>query len=302
MSDTPLHAHSGPLDAAPRRAEAILSMIRQVGQLASRVEFERSFKLTSGRLSSDRMLLGIDRPSRTTGVDEAIVSLCHTIGMPSEYLPAFQDALPDANHVYFGAERDGQSLTFKAYLEFRDKVTSQPAGAAGQPQAGEMYVGYKWDAADPARRAVSHYHWFPDLSPGEIRHRVEGLVGGDPQAGLGALTAALVARALEAVTPQAIQFLEVREVGNPRKSFDINVYKMESRLVDWLIPLRMASEHFAPPAEAFDALLGRIGKERVGHLAAGVDRQGRDFLTVYHGGTALDGNRLAQATLAPHAS
>lgn len=298
MSDQPLHARSGPLDAAPQRAEAILSMIRQVGQLASRVEFERSFKLTSGRLSSDRLLLGIDRSSRTAGAHEAIASLCHTIGMPSENLPTFLEALPEANHVYFGAERDGQSLTFKAYLEFRDKVASQPADAAGRPQAGELYVGYKWDAADPARRAVSHYQWFPGLSPGEIQHRVQGLVGGDPQAGLQAVISAFFARALTAITPQAIQFLEVREVGNPRKSFDINVYKMESRLVDWLAPLRMAREHFALPAEAFDALLERIGTERLGHIAGGVDRHGRDFLTLYHGGTAMDGNRLAQATLA----
>lgn len=302
MSGTPLQSPDGPPDAAPQGVEAVLSLMRHVGQLAPRVDFERSFKLTHGRLSPDRFLLGVEAPRGTQGADQAITALCQTLGMPAEFLLTFQQALPDANHVYFGAERDQQSLTFKSYLEFRDKVVSQPCDAAGRPQAGELYVGYKWDARMPTRCAVSHYHWLRDLSPGEIERHAQGLVGGDPRAGLGAVTAAFFARALEAVTPQAIQFLEVREVGNPRRSFDINVYKMESRLADWVTPLQMAGEHFTLPAGALDVLLGRIGAERLGHVAAGVDRQGRDFLTLYYGGTTMDGSRLAHATLAPHAS
>ena len=298
MSDGPLHDRSTPQGAPPLGAEAVVSMMRQVGRLAARVEFERSFKLTSGRLSSDRFLLGVRRTLGTNAADDAIVALCHTIGMPSDLLLAFEAALCDANHVYFGAERDGPSLTFKAYLEFRDTIAKQEADGPGRSQAGELYTGYKWDPSNPSRHAVTHYDWLAQLSPDEIRQRVQGVVGGDVQAGLGAVTASIVARALETLTPQSIQFLEVHEEGNPRRSFDINVYKVGARLVDWLPALHLAREHFAVPAEAFDVLFRRIGSERVGHLAAGVDRHERDFLTIYYGGTAIGGDRLAQATLA----
>jgi hypothetical protein len=37
----------------------------------------------------------------------------------------------------------------------------------------------------------------------------------------------------------------------------------------------------------------------VGHLAGGLDRDGRYFLTVHHGGRLVDGDRLRLATLAP---
>lgn len=302
MSDTPSLERSAPPDRPPLGPEAVVSMMRQVGRLAVRVEFERSFKLTRGRLSSDRLLLGVRRSPGTNAADEAIAALCHTIGMPSDLLRAFRAALGDANHVYFGAERDGSSLTFKAYLEFRDTIAQRALEGQARSPAAELYTGYKWDPANPSRHAVSHYHWLADLSPDQILQRVQDLGGGDARAGLGAVTTSIVARALETLTPQAIQFLEVREEGNPRRSFDINVYKVGARLVDWLPAWRLARDHFAVPAEPFDALFGRIGTERVGHLAAGVDRHGRDFLTLYYGGTAIDGQRLAQATLASAAA
>lgn len=293
MSDTP---SSQSRSTPPLGVEAVVSMIRQVGRLASRVEFERSFKLTHGRVSADRFLFGVRRSPGTNSTDHAITSLCQTIGMPSDFLPAFRAGLHDANHVYFGAERDEQSVVFKAYLEYRDKIADQGSSGLSQSAASELYIGYKWDPANPSRHAVSHYDWRAELSPDQIRQRVRSLLGGDAQAGLCAVTASIVERALETVTPQAIQFLEVHEAGNPRHSFDINVYKVKARLADWLPALQLAREHFAVPTEPFDALIRRIGAERVGHLAAGVDRHGRDFLTLYYGGTAIDGRRLAQAT------
>ena len=62
--------------------------------------------------------------------------------------------------------------------------------------------------------------------------------------------------------------------------------------------LSEAIQHYAAAPLRFEALCRRISDARVGHLAAGVDREGRDFLTVYGGGTLLDGARLRGAVAA----
>ena len=69
-----------------------------------------------GRLFEDRFPLGIDRPDGVGPREEDIAAVCEKIGMPRNLLSSFMGTLADANHVYFGAENDDASLTFKTYL------------------------------------------------------------------------------------------------------------------------------------------------------------------------------------------
>ena len=98
-----------------------------------------------GRLFEDRFLLGIDRPGGVGPRDEDIAAVCEKIGMPRNLLTSFMGTLADANHVYFGAENDATSLTFKAYLEFRDKIEAEIAGAPASGQLHSLFTGLKWD-------------------------------------------------------------------------------------------------------------------------------------------------------------
>jgi hypothetical protein len=104
---------------------------------------------------------------------------------------------------------------------------------------------------------------------------------------------------VSATTPHdEIQYLEVTEEGSPRTSFDINVYKAGHRVQEMHALLLKAMQHYAVPPAHFDSLYERIKTERFGHLAGGVDRHGREFMTVYYGVKHTDGRWLRSAAVA----
>ncbi|HET9820491.1 MAG TPA: hypothetical protein VFQ16_01575 [Burkholderiaceae bacterium] len=284
--------------AEPKSSDMVLGLIRHVGGLSDRVEFERSFKASRGHLSVDRLLMGIDRGEGSGTRDDAIGGAIRGIGMPADLQESFRKSLPEANHVYFGAENDGRSLIFKAYLEFRDRIARQIARRPASAQPFALYTGFKWDATDRSRRAVTQYEWRPSLSSGAVLERVQAIVDPERHSLLNEILLAIVDRTLRVIPPDAIQLLEVREAGNPRSSLDINLYRAGYRISDLQSQLLKLAAHYSIAPARFDALYGRISGERVGHLAAGVDRDERDFLTIYYGGTVIDGASLRSAVVA----
>ena len=72
------------------------------------------------------------------------------------------------------------------------------------------------------------------------------------------------------------------EEGNPRRSFDINLYEAALRLRDLDSPLAAARRRYRISDETFGPLFQQVADARFGHLAGGIDRRGRDFLTVYY--------------------
>ena len=281
-----------------RSIDLVAALLRHVGGLAARVAFERSFKMVHGRLLEDRFLLGIDRPGEIGPGDKALVSVCEKIGMPRNLLVSFMGTLADANHVYFGAENDGASLTFKAYLEFRDKIEADLAGAPATGLSYPLFTGFKWDARFPSRQAVTGYVWHPSLSTAGILQRLRIII--DPLAHdvLYGVVKEMTERVSATIPSDAIQYLEVTEEGNPRTSFDINMYKAGHQVQEMRALLLKARQHYAIAPAQFDLLYERIKTERFGHLAGGVDRQGRDFMTVYYGVTRTDGSSLRSAAVA----
>lgn len=92
---------------------------------------------------------------------------------------------------------------------------------------------------------------------------------------------------LEAATrripAEKMLYLEADEEGNPRRSFDINLLQANVRLSE-LHPLWAAMrEHYEVDAEAFDAVFAPIRDQVFAHIQGGVDREGRDFITIYYG-------------------
>ena len=281
-----------------RSIDLVVALLRQVGGLAARVAFERSFKMIRGRLLEDRFLLGIDRLGGKGHGDEALVSVCEKIGMPRNMLTSFMGTLANANHVYFGAENDDTSLTFKAYLEFRDKIEAEIAGAPATGRSYSLFTGFKWDARFPSQQAVTGYIWHPSLPTAEILQRLRIIINPLAHGVLYGVVKEMTERVSATIPSDAIQYLEVTEEGNPRTSFDINMYKAGHQVQEMRALLLRAQQHYAIPPAQFDSLYERIKTERFGHLAGGVDRQGRDFMTVYYGVTQTDGSWLRSAAVA----
>lgn len=277
--------------------ERILTLFRLLGSFDTQIDFERSFKVVPGDLFQDRFLLGLDRRDLGSSAEERIAPICEKIGMPRNLLTSFLQGLADANHVYFGVEKDARGLLYKAYLECRDKIEKEICGTSVAGRSFPLFAGFKWDASTPARQAIARYDWYPSLTFHEIHERLQMIIAPGGHDELLAIVRGIAERAAGRTSNDDIQFLEVGEQGNPRRSFDINLYKSGLRLADLFPHLLSALRHYGVISESFEAVYQRIKAERFGHLAAGVDREGKEFMTIYYGAKQVHGSQLASATI-----
>ncbi len=82
---------------------------------------------------------------------------------------------------------------------------------------------------------------------------------------------------------EKLQYLEVQEDANSRRSFDLNLYNAKLQVKDIQPLLQRMREHFGVRAGQFQALYDQINNKALGHLAGGVHRDGKDFFNVYYG-------------------
>jgi len=280
-----------------KHLERILTLFRHLGGLDAKIDFEQSFKSVHGHLFENRFLLGTSRRETGGSPDERIALICEKIGMPHNLLVSFKRTLPDANHVYFGVEKDEQTLMFKAYLEYRDKIEKEIGGAGVTGRSFPLFTGFKWDVSSPTRQAVTRYAWYPSLPVPEILERLRMMVEPSRHSELFEIVEGIAKRASEKISHSDIQYLEVTEEGNPRRSFDINLYKSGLRVEDLWPYLSRARRHYAIPSDRFETLYQRIKTDRFGHLAGGVDRENKDFMTIYYGVKDIHSSQLASARI-----
>jgi hypothetical protein len=267
---------SPPGDAeAPAPARPLLARVRALG---AGFGFEKSFKLSAAGLQDERMILGV----RTRLVDApALAGVCRGIGMPEEYLAHFERALPQANTAGFGFEGDAQGGTFKVYLEFWERLWQRVQRAPANRAPEELFLGFKWQARDPTRRALARYTCHPLLPIPAIRRRLEALYEGGEQP---SLTAAreLLALAARRVGGDSFVYVEAAEEGNPRKSFDLNLYKARLTVGELQPALAALARGYGISIDILEGAMATAGGRTFGHLSGGLGRDGRDFLTVYY--------------------
>jgi len=237
--------------------------------------FERSFKMSKGSLLGERYLLGI---RKSDIAPEVLSDICERIGMPPGQHAALRENLPRASTVHFGFERDDVSGTYKVYLEFA--VTCDgPARKPGDTVL--LHLAYKWDVGDPRVATVARYLYHPELSARQLKLRQAALC---PDAAGGTAldaTQRIIDMALRR-TNAPLMYLEVSEEDNPRRSYDINLHDAGLRIEDIEVPLAQLQQLYAIPGAEFDPLFNQIRGRRLGHLSGGVNRHGRDFVTLYY--------------------
>ena len=274
---------------AEKSAEKAQALIRPLSELNVEIAVERSFKAVKRQLFDKRFLLGInckDLEDRPAG---CLTKICRAIGMPQNMLKSFMKHLPDANHIYLGFEDNQKTIIYKGYLEFRDKIEERLKERDTGSEPFLLYLGLKWDLEDSTRQSATRYEWFPSLPVPDILSRLGMTLDSQRHKDLLELTRRVVTLAAERISRRDIQYLEVSEEDNPRKSFDINIYKAQFVLKDLHPLLLNIMAHYDIPFERFESLYKKIQSDRLGHLAGGVDRKGRDFFTVYHGVKYLTG-------------
>jgi hypothetical protein len=241
--------------------------------------FEKSFKMSTAGILEERVILGV----RAALADpQALLGVCRAVGMPPEYEALFAQALPEANTVGYGYEGDGRGGGMhKAYLEFWDRLSQRVRREPRNTSPAELFLGFKWDATDPTRRALARYTCHPLLTVRGIDRRLETLYEGGRTPSLQAARE-ILALAARRVAGDSFVYVEAAEEGNPRRSFDLNFYKARLRLDDLMPALQALCGGYGTGHEALDRIAAQAGARPFGHLSGGLGRDGKDFLTVYY--------------------
>jgi hypothetical protein len=119
-----------------------------------------------------------------------------------------------------------------------------------------------------------------------IAERIVVLCQGRPLQGPADFVLDILGRAVLRRPSSPPSFLEVEDEGTPRRSFDLNVYDSEFCIADIAPGFGKLSKHFGLDPEQSRHLEALPQRAALGHVSAGLARDGRDFLTLYYGAGA----------------
>jgi hypothetical protein len=258
-------------------------LFQLVKNLDLEVGYERSFKVSEKSLLENRFLLGFSKKSIEQNPHERIFDICERMEMPEIFLGDFSEKLSEANYVHFGFEENERTCIYKVYLEFYDKIQEEIKNQANESEHFLLHLGFKWDVSDNTIHALTKYTWYRSLAVEDILLRLANIL--DPEKYQKPLDVAegILTTASSRIPHHDILYLEVSEENNPRRSFDINMYRAALELRELHPILSKMCQHYSISSETFHALYDQVKTKIFGHLSGGIDREGKDFLTVYYG-------------------
>ncbi len=257
-----------------------LSLLQRLDGLGVTYGREDSFKIGPRRLIARRILVGVD--TARVPVD-TLLGIGLELGMPTDGLALLTARKSEANAVFFGLEEDGGSCVCKVYLEFWDRVRRE-VRRTGASTPLLLHLGVKWNSVDGARaerHEVARYHCHPLLSIRDVLRRMALAYQPGPPSELSEAALDIVRLGAKRTPAAALLYLEVGEEGNPRHSFDVNLYKTGLSVADAGPALRRAGAYFEIAPAAMETQLDLLGPRALGHLSSGLDRHGHPFLSVY---------------------
>lgn len=272
---TPLNA---PPDPAGERAALTLRLVAGLGAPRSH---ERSFRIAPGALMANRFLLSLNPEDVPGDAMDRVLEVCDRLGMPAELRGQAESHFGTAACVHFGFEEGGGGMLSKLYLE-RALGEDQKRRAREQGEPLQLHLAFKW--APGGAGVVSRYLLYPDLTPDAIEERLAKIYASEaarPSFDIALSVLRLAAARLQ--SPGVLQYLEVTEDGNARRSFDLNLYDAGLQVKDAQAALFAMRDRFGVRPGQFQALYDQIRDSRFGHLAGGVHRDGSDFFNAYYG-------------------
>jgi hypothetical protein len=258
-------------------------LLQRINDLGIPYGREDSFKMARQRLLSGRVLIGI-RSEHFSG--EMFLELAFELGMPRACLELLAPHLARSNAFFFGVEERADGSVCKVYLEFWDQVCQEVRRTGAQTPL-LLHLGVKWDSARPGRHELARYICYPLLPLAGVLSRMAGAYPQDGSPNAGVFAMEMVRQGARRHPAANFLYLEASESGNPRCSFDVNLYKTGLQVADVADGLRQAGEHFGIASGVIEAPLLRLGPCQLGHLSGGTDRHGGEFLSVYAETVAL---------------
>lgn len=248
-------------------------LVRTAAGLGAPMLHERSLRIAAAGVGGERFLLSLPKPAIPGNAGDRLAAAWRDLGMPAECLAAALESLPAARHVHFGHEAGLGPALHKTYLEFAPDVAAGP---------GLLHLAFKWDPAGVAPPAVTHYLLQAPADRAGILALLATFHDGGATHPNYAPLVALIDRALIHMPADAVQVLEVVEEEG-RRSYDVNVSDAHLTVGDVRHELEALGGAVGADAAAVTAALAARSNERLGHVAGGVHRDGREFVTIYHG-------------------
>ncbi len=273
-------ARPAPEEAGNRAAE----LIRMVGALDAPHQYERSFRISERSLQANRFLLTFNARDVAGDARARVLDICDRMAMPEAARAMAEARFDMATCIHLGFEGDADSIICKLYLE-RAVAADEAREARADSRPVLLHLAFKWDILK-GQAVTTRYHWFPGLDAQQIEARLDHVYGGAAGPSVD-IARAMLHQAAGKVAAAKMQYLEVEEAENDRRSFDLNLYNAALQMKDIQPLLTRMREHFGVRPGQFQALFDQVKALPLGHLAGGVHRNGKDFFNLYYGVVAL---------------
>jgi hypothetical protein len=233
--------------------------------------YERSIKLAQGKLLANRYMIAFEA-SRLTRIQ--LADALKKLNIDARAQAEIESNLADTNLILIGFEEEATTANYKVYLELKTK--RHPV--EGRPQL--KHLGYKWQIGCETEFRIAKYLWFPNVCrPIQIQQRTSEMLSHPRTA-----AAIFIDLVLDGIgdTNRSIAYIESTEEGSLRRAFDLNLYELGLSIDRFTQPIQRMSETYSlNPAELqrwFEVVRGK----QLGHVSAGIDRFGKDFVTLYY--------------------
>ncbi len=257
---------------AASRAQAIRRFIAGLG---CDYGCERSFKLQPGRLYRDRILFSFEAGALGGEPLSGLAPLLEALAFPEEAREALAERLEGASLLHLGLEEDVAAGDLcKLYCEYPQQCWVR------EPSGWRVHRALKWRPGAGGLCAEGFYRHIDGLDYAALRARTGALAPG-----LAAPLQVLLQRLEQQGVPaETLFYQEVEEQGNPRYSFDLKLYALNWPLSMLQEALQGLCRQWHVPALHWHSLWAAIRQQPLGHLTAGMARDGQPFVTLYYAG------------------
>ncbi|MEP6391080.1 MAG: hypothetical protein ABJ056_14290 [Halioglobus sp.] len=270
--------------SSKREASAATIVLQAINSLTEDYSFERSFKLVEGKIYSTRFLASFRESALGSDPLASLIALTKRLNIPDRYVAMIQHNFPSSDIFHLGYEQQEDIQICKLYMDFREPLLHAIKHRDTHTDTVLIHQAFKWDASCPTTCSVSNYQCNkPLLTPKEISERLAQIYEGDEGSFTYQAALDFIAATKERMAGKSMFLMEAEEEGNPRYSYDINVYGGEATLIDAVPVIRKIADHFSIDDEQWQPLIQGNEMALLGHLSGGTDRRAREFLTVYFG-------------------